>query len=502
MSSEQRRNKFNIVTKNSRRLLNLVNQILDFRKLELARPKLNASEGNIVAFSSELTSCFTELAVKKNINLLFQSSEKEIVTWFDSDKTGKILVNLISNAFKYSDDGGNIVVSLEYGLNLSNSDNGIKVIKLKVSDTGVGIDQENMSKIFDRYYHSGRSLTLEQAGSGIGLSMVATLADIHHGKVEVESEPGEGSIFTLVLPYGESYLRDDEKLTVVDQDIIQSIKNEAQKEVTDFLNVSERKKLTTVDKDSDRELILIVEDSEDIRSHIISGIENIYDFIEAEDGEEGFEMAIKHNPSVIVSDIRMPKMNGYQLCTKLKSTIEVSHIPVILLTSKSTEEDQKQGLETGADAYITKPFSLEMLETRIENLIQAANRMRQKFSKDLVYKPADIVITSSDEKFLSKAIKAVESNLSNPQFDVDLFSKEMAMSQSTLYRKLKALTGVSTNNFIRDFRLKQAASILLNNDLPVSEVSLMVGFDDPAYFAKSFKHKFGKSPTEYVKENK
>lgn len=499
---EQVKSKYDIIHRNANRLLGLVNQILDFRKLELARPKLTASEGDIVAFSSELTGCFTELAANSNINLVFQSAEKEIITWFDSDKVGKMLVNLISNAFKYSNEGDEVIVSLEHTRDFEAIKPNTSVIKLRVSDSGIGIEAEKLPKIFDRFYHSGRSLTLEQAGSGIGLSMVASLAEIHQGRIEVQSEPGVGSEFTLIIPFGESYLKPEEKWVEADRDIIRNVSARAKKEVTKQMNVALRKKITQVDKDSDKKLVLLVEDSEDIRSYVISGLDKKYDFIEAENGVEGLELAAKHHPDLLISDIRMPEMNGYELCNHVKSNLDISHIPVILLTSKSADADIKQGLEAGADSYITKPFSLDLLEARIDNLVQSAERMKQRFSKDLVFKPADIVITSTDEKFLSKAFKVVEANLSSPAFDIDIFSKEMAMSQSTLYRKLKALTGVSTNNFIKEFRLKQAAHIMLKHELPVSEVSLMVGFDDPAYFAKSFKSKFNMTPTEYVKENK
>lgn len=195
----------------------------------------------------------------------------------------------------------------------------------------------------------------------------------------------------------------------------------------------------------------------------------------------------------------MPEMDGYELCSRIRSTLEISHIPVIMLTSKSADEDQKQGLEHGADAYITKPFNLKLLEARIENLVVSRDRLKEKFRKELIYQPADIVITSMDEKFLKKALQVVERNISNPEFDVVTFSREMAMSQSTLYRKLKAITGESTNNFIKELRLKQAATLLGKNELSVSEVSILVGFDDPAYFAKSFKQKFKSSPSEYAK---
>jgi len=502
LTKEQSRNKFNIISKNAKRLLALVNQILDFRKLEITRPKLAASEGDIVAFVKDLTVCFKELANKKDIKLVFVSEMESLMTWYDADKIGKILFNLISNAFKYTDEGGKIKVEVSITSDRYSGEGEKKVISISVSDTGIGIDEELLPRIFDRFYHSGNPVTFEQAGSGIGLSMAATLAEIHCGKIEVESEVGKGSEFTLIIPHGEAYLKDSEKEPTADQNVLQSIGVKARMEVINHLNVSSREISNEISRDSGKELILIVEDSEDIRSYIIDGLGKNFDFIEAENGEQGLDLAMKFNPDLIVSDILMPKMDGYKFCSLIKATIEISHIPVILLTSKSEDEDQLHGLEVGADDYIAKPFNIKILEARIKNIISSRKRLKEKFSKDLIYKPADIVITSTDEKFLNKALKTVENNISNHEFDVDLFAREMAMSQSTLYRKLKSLTGESTNNFIKEFRLKQAAKILQNNEVQVSEVALMVGFDDPAYFAKSFKQKFGKSPSEYTKVHK
>ncbi len=502
LTKDQRANKYDIITKNARRLLALVNQILDFRKLEISRPKLSATEGELVAFTRELSSCFKEIASKRNINLIFNSENKEIVTWFDSDKIGKIIFNLLSNAFKFTNEGGSITVCLRTSNDSLPDAPDSKTVVIEITDSGIGIDKAMLPKIFDRYYQGGKSISLEQAGSGIGLSMALSLAEIHHGKLDVSTELGKGSKFSLTIPFGESYLKENEKEAQTSQNIFQDINFKAKMEIVNQLNTSTIKKKTEVDEDSGKELILIVDDSDDIRSYIRNEIEKNYDYIEAENGEEGFDLATKYNPRVIISDIMMPKMNGYEFCSKVKSTIEISHIPVILLTSKSSDEDQRQGLLIGADAYISKPFNPKLLIATIENLIQSTNRLKERFSKNLTYKSADIVITPADEKFILKALKILDTNLSDSQFGVDQFAKEMAMSQSTLYRKLKSLSDESTNNFIKDFRLKKATEILANNDLHVNEVSLMVGFDDPAYFAKIFKHKYGSSPSEYAKKKK
>jgi signal transduction histidine kinase/DNA-binding response OmpR family regulator len=499
LSQPEEKKKIDIIHKNANRLLSLVNQIMDLRKLEIQTTNLRATQDNIVSFVSDIVSCFQDLAEKTDIELLFLSEEKEIITWFDHDKIEKILSNLMSNAFKYTEEGGRIYVKVSLETEKLSGSLSTKTIHILVSDTGIGIEEEVIPNIFNIFYHSGNSVSLDQAGIGIGLNMAATLAEIHHGKIDVKSQVGKGSDFTLSIPYGEEYLKGDEKEYDEEPDNIYSYASRANLEILNYLNVTTRKKKTEVDKERKNKLVLLVEDSEDIRSYIMSSLADKYDFIEAENGVEGFDLAIKNHPDVIITDIIMPEMDGYEFCSKIKSSLEISDIPVIILTYKFSDEDQRKGLEMGADAYIPKPFNMNLLEARIENLIQTRNELREKFRKELIYKPAEIVITSKDEKFISKALQVVEKHISNPGFDVVSFSKEMAMSQSTLYRKLKTITGESTNNFIKDLRLKQAANLLGKNDLAVSEVSLMVGFDDPAYFAKSFKQKFGKSPSEYSK---
>lgn len=500
LSKADQKYRYDIIHKNANRLLSLVNQIMDFRKLEVQTTNIRASESNIVAFVGDLLSCFQNLAEKLDIEFVYESEQKEIITWFDRDKVEKILSNLISNAFKYTEEGGSITVRVSLETDRLSGSLSTQTVKIVVSDTGVGIEEEILPNIFNRFYHSGANVSLDQAGSGIGLSMAATLAEIHHGKIEVSSQLGKGSDFILSLPYGEDYLSEDEKEYEEDPDRAYSYASNTRIEIQNYLNVSSRKKKTEAIRDRQNKLVLLVEDSEDIRSYIMNGISGNYEFIEADNGVEGLDLAMKHYPDVIVTDIIMPEMDGYELCSRIKSTLEISHIPVIMLTSKSDSEDEKEGLEHGADAYITKPFNLKLLKARIENLVKSRDQLKEKFRKELIYQPADIVITSTDEKFLKKALQVMEKNISNPEFDVVTFSREMAMSQSTLYRKLKAITGESTNNFIKELRLKQAATLLGKNELPVSEVSILVGFDDPAYFAKSFKQKFGKSPSEYAKE--
>jgi signal transduction histidine kinase/DNA-binding response OmpR family regulator len=500
LSEKVKKDFYTVIHRNASRLLTLVNQILDFRKLEITNQRIKASKGELVYIVGEIVSCFKDLAVQKKIEFAFSSENSSLQTWFDKDVIEKILFNLISNAFKYTYEKGKISVNIKLADKHPLEEITGKAVMISVKDNGIGINQEVLPKIFDRYYHSSRSVSLSQAGSGMGLSMAAKLAETHHGKITVSSELNKGSNFILFIPYGDEYLDEDEKDKSTDilsnSDYIESNLGEYK-----YLNTVDRNIETQVVFDNNKEIVLIVDDSYDIRFFIKNSLLGQFNFLEAEDGIEGLKMARKHAPDLIICDIMMPNMDGYEFCKMIKSEIETSHIPVILLTSKSSISDQKLGLDIGADDFISKPFNIRLLESRINNILKSRNELRNRFRKEIVIKPTDIVINSTDEKFLNKAIKTVEEHISDPTYDIDAFSREMAMSQSTLYRKLKLLVGESTNNFIKDMRLNRAASLLAQNEISVSEIANMVGFDDPAYFSKSFKQKFGISPSEYSKNH-
>jgi signal transduction histidine kinase/AraC-like DNA-binding protein len=498
-SKNERDNLYSIIYRNASRLLALVNQILDFRKIEIQSRKLSATEGDIISFVQDIGGYFKDLATKKNIEYGFASEFKRLDTWFDPDSVEKIVFNLISNAFKYTRENGKISISVSLSEEKHLQDYLGKVIIIAIEDNGIGIEKESISKIFDRYYQGNQSLNLSQAGTGIGLSMCAKLAELHHGKIILESEVNQGSTFSLILPYGKEYLLPEEIRIKKEEQQKNSLPGSDNREYIQF-----NSRVTEVQHEFERSpgkfLVMIVEDSEDIRLFIKQSLSEKFDFLEAEDGEVGLRLAKEHFPDLIISDVMMPKMDGYEFCTKIRETVETSHIPIIMLTSKSGVNDQKIGLEKGADDYITKPFNIGLLETRILNLIRSRGDLRKRYSKEIVVKPTDLVITSTDEKFLEKAIKTVEDNMSEPNYGIEEFSRDMAMSQSTLYRKLKALTDESTNNFMKSLRLNRAASLLSQNEISVSEIANMVGFDDPAYFSKSFKMKFGTSPSEYSKK--
>lgn len=500
LPDNERKNLYTIIHRNSSRLLTLINQILDFRKIEIGTQKLEATRGNIVDFVENVATYFNEMAVKKDIDFIFSSELKKTDTWFDRDKIEKILFNLLSNAFKYTPEKGKISITINLTENHNLEEIQGKAIAIAIRDSGIGIDKETIPKIFDRFYQSSKSISLTQAGSGIGLSMASSLAAIHHGIIELESKINMGSTFTLLIPYGKDYLKEEE---IKKENPPKNAPRFIESRMAEFkyLNTSSDKSEEEVAIDTNKNIILIVEDSEDIRAFVKNSLRDEFSFIEAEDGLQGLKLAKENMPDLIITDIMMPNMDGYEFCTKIKGGVETSHIPIIVLTSKSGVLDEKLGLEKGADDFINKPFNINLLKARMLNLIKSREELRDRFQKELVIKPTDIVLGSTDEKFINKAIKNVEDNISDPAYDIDTFSKDMAMSQSTLYRKLKALTGKSTNNFIKDLRLDRAATLLAQNEISVSEIANMVGFDDPAYFSKSFKQKFDFSPSEYSKKH-
>lgn len=500
LDNKERQHLYTIVHRNASRLLTLINQILDFRKSELGNRKLESSFGNIVTYVEQIATYFNDVASKKNIEFIFSSKVKRIDTWFDHDKVEKILFNLLSNAFKYTPEKGKISIEIDLSKKHTLENYEGKVISIAIKDNGIGIDEDTIPKIFDRFYQSSRSISLTQAGTGIGLSMASSLASLHHGKIDLVSKLNVGSTFTLLIPYGKEYLKEDEIRKESAGDITPRFMDSQMAEFK-YLNSAYTESEAIPELDPGKKTVLVVEDSEDIRCFIRESLKSEFNFIEADDGVQGLKRAIENMPDLIITDIMMPKMDGYDFCTKLKSEIETSHIPIIMLTSKSGFSDEKLGLEKGADDFICKPFNINLLKARMLNLIKSRQELRDRFQKELVIKPTEVVLGSTDEKFINKAIKLVEDNMGNPAYDIDTFSRDMAMSQSTLYRKLKTLTGQSTNNFIKDLRLNRAATLLAQNEISVSEIATMVGFDDPAYFSKSFKLKFKLSPSEYSKKH-
>jgi signal transduction histidine kinase/ligand-binding sensor domain-containing protein/DNA-binding response OmpR family regulator len=474
------------VYRNSRRLLNLVNQLLDFRKMEVSGLKLSPTTGDIVDFLKEMVISFTDIAEKKQISFKFRSNIKELIMQFDHDKMEKIIFNLLSNAFKYTIEKGEIVVEIDYIEQmklLSGDSSGEKVhgneLQVKVKDSGIGIASDKLEHIFERFMQVDKTNKIVEHGTGIGLSLTREFVILHGGKIWAESEEGKGSTFTFTIPL------DNVTVKSVQEDEPLAFENKIPGD-------DEPKRAQNLP------VVLVVEDNEDLRFYLRDNLKQKYAILEAGDGKTGAEKAIAEIPDLIISDIMMPKMDGVELCKKLKSHTHTSHIPIILLTAKTSEDQKKTGFEVGADAYISKPFSFEILEMQVKNLIEQRKQLKSLFNKKIEVNPSDISVTSVDEKLIRKALEVVEKNISNADFSVEQLGRELGMSRVHLYKKLLSLTGKTPIEFIRVLRLKRAAQLLQKSQLRVSEIAYEVGFNNPKYFSKYFREEFNMLPSEYA----
>lgn len=475
-SDPEERKQFQLIQRNARRLLNLVNQLLDFRKLEVQEVKLNPSEGDIVPFIRELVYSFADVSEKKHISLSFNSTVSTLETHFDQDKVEKIIFNLLSNAFKFTPDSGKVSVDLALV-----EENNTSFLEIKVIDTGIGIPADKIERIFERFFQDELPASMVNQGNGIGLSITQEFVRIHGGTIDVTSEVGKGSTFRVLLPVT--------KLEHVEP----SVELEHR-----FEELEESMKDSPAGKPS----LLLVEDNEDFRYYLKDNLHKEYHVIEASNGMQGFERAIKNIPDLIVSDIMMPEMDGIQLCKKLKADSTTSHIPVILLTARAAEDQKIEGFGAGANDYITKPFNFEILQSRIKNLIQQRESIQRHFNKHLEIRGSEIQVASQDEKLVKRAIQTVEENLTNKDFSVEELSRLMGMSRVLLYKKILALTGKTPIEFIRVIRLQRAAQLLEKSQFTVSEIAYQVGFNNPKYFAKYFKEEFHSLPSVYALEKK
>jgi signal transduction histidine kinase/ligand-binding sensor domain-containing protein/DNA-binding response OmpR family regulator len=483
---------YKLIYRNAYRLLRLINQLMDFRKLEGGGLKLEASQNDIIKFVNEIASLFNYEANERNIEFQVISKEESLLVWYDSDKLDKLLYNLVSNAFKFTPDGKKITIyidakdveaQLKFGLK--------KFIEIIVEDSGIGIQAEELPKIFDRFYQADS--TQKNMGSGIGLALTKELTELHHGDIRVESEPNKGTRFILLLPMGKDHL---ESYQLTEKSNGSDLKTEIlhYQEVPDSSIVPEDNGKGGVKK---QPVMLIVEDHADLRLFIKHEFMSSYKITEANDGIQGYEMALELIPDMIISDIMMPGMGGIELCKKLKTDERTSHVPIIMLTARSSEEQMVEGLETGADDYMTKPFSVSVLRARVNNLIESRLLLRKQFSK-LPDISQVVTTTTLDQKFLERASKIINQHLGDSDFDAHQFASEIGMSRSQLYRKIQALTGYSVNEFIRNNRLKKAAELLIKTDEHnITETAYIVGFKEVTYFVKCFATYYGVSPSKY-----
>lgn len=479
-----------IMHRNAKQLNRLINQILDFRKLDTGNLKLNLTDGDMVSFVESIVQSFHHLATEKGIELRFNSTSEKMLSRFDPDKIEKIVNNLLSNAFKYTEKEGRIVVnlSLVFEGETSGKDIGAserRFVNISIIDSGRGISEKHLDKIFIRFFQSDEKSELP--GTGIGLALVKELVKLHKGEVFVSSKPGKGSKFTVKLPFIETISKSDS--------LPESPKEEIQENCETNSNDRELNDL------ADAQVMLIAEDNPDVRTFVRLHFESSYQIVEASNGEEGWQQALLTIPDIILSDVMMPVMDGYELLKKLKTDERTSHIPVILLTALGSKEHEIEGLTIGADDYITKPFDIAILQTKVENILSIRRSLKQKYSGELLIQPKNILVSAPDERFLNKAIEVVEENISDSDLDIERFATEVGVSRMQLYRKLHALTDMTVKEFIRDIRLKRAAQLLLQRKQNVSEIAYSVGFKDLSHFRKCFRQEFGMSASEYVEKN-
>lgn len=487
-------NQLMLMQRNGDRLIRLINQLLDFRKFESGNMKLNAAEGDLIKFIREVLVAFDAYATDRKIKLKFKPGAKQLDMWFDVDKLEKILYNLLSNALKFTHAEGEVCVTVK----LTNYNEVI----IGVRDNGIGISTEKQQRLFEPF-NSGANGNLNAAGTGIGLAFSKSLVELHHGKITVESRVStkelEGySCFSVYLPLGDAHLSADE-LGSDDEhkETLEAYNNDVPLSGTvSYMNHLEGH------AENEKPVLLIVEDNPEVQDYVADNFEEFFTIHKAGDGLAGWEAATTVIPDIIISDVMIPEINGIILCSKLKSDPRTSHIPVILLTARSPLIYKIEGLETGADDYITKPFSLRVLNARVYNLLKMRKQLRERYSKEVYLQPTNFAITPPDEIFLAKAMDFIEKNMENPNLSVEEMGKVVGISRITLYRKIKALTNLTPIEFIRDVRLQRAAQLLDQRKLNVNEVAYMVGFLDLNYFRRCFKEKFGHTPKDYLNQSK
>ncbi|WP_353136211.1 two-component regulator propeller domain-containing protein [Pseudopedobacter sp.] len=485
-----------IMLKNSKMLLQLVNQILDFRKSESGKLTLQASKSNIVPFVQEIKRSFDSLAEKKNINYQLVSNSENIQVWFDKSKMKNILFNLLSNAFKFSDDHGEVTIHISTLSKKLNSKL-VNYVKISVVNFGYVIPEEYTNLIFDQFYQIDNQK--KNLGSGIGLSLTKRLVELHKGKITVKSSVAEGTRFSIILRLGNEHLAANERI-----EEIEPVDENNSFYIDTELNSLQQtgQNLQSIEPYQDElQSLLIVEDNLDLQNFIKNIFTSKYNVFVAENGEQAILLAQQNPIELIISDIQMPVMDGFALCNNIKNTLMTSHIPVILLTAKTSHIHQEKGYQTGADAYITKPFNADILEVRVNNLLTTRANLIRKFKKDAILEPKELTVTSPDEIFLEKAIAVVEKNITSENFNTSMFIDQMNMSRTVIYTKLKALTGQNISTFIRTIRLKKAGQLISQTKMNVSEIAYQVGFNDLKYFRECFKEFFKVTPSEYKKNN-
>lgn len=494
-----------MIYRNAQRILRLINQLMDIRKLDKGQMHLKFRETDIVGFINDLMQTFNYQAQKKNITFTFEKELEgadSLKVWIDLNNFDKVLMNVLSNAFKYTHEGGNIEVSLKTGHNDAYRGALKDYFEIDITDNGIGIDKNKIEQIFERFYQIDNDMTQSNFGTGIGLHLSRSLVELHHGIIKAENrEDGQGTRFVIRLPLGSNHLKAEELENPEEtgsEPTISQLPKDSIYETEEENKTNEYRK----PKAKTRYRVLIVEDDEEIRRYIRSELDSDFRIYECTNGREGLETILKEKPDLVISDVMMPEMDGITLCRKIKQNININHIPIILLTAKSKAEDQIEGLEIGADAYIVKPFNTELLRTTISNLIANRERLRGKLvgEQQVEEKITKIEMKSNDEILMSKVMKTINDHLADPTLNVEMLAANVGMSRVHMHRKLKELTNQSARDFIRSIRLKQAANLLREKNLSVSEVAYATGFSNLSHFSNTFRDFYGISPSEYKEQ--
>ncbi len=486
-------NSLTLAHRNAKRMLTLINQLLDFRKIVKEKMELKISRVDLVPVVEDALDDFREMAAERRIELLFTVSRRSVLVWVDTERIESVIYNLLSNALKFTPAGGKIEVIIAQR-------DAEDCVTLTVRDTGIGIPRDKQNHIFERFVQASRAVDSNMKGSGIGLSLCREIVALHHGEISVESTPGEGSAFTVKLKTGNAHFGMEQ----IDFSGSAGPDGKAAYMVSDFTSVDSQRR-TDVRPPADAQKILLVEDNRELRVFIYNSLIDTYAVIEADDGVEALEKIRTEMPDVIVTDLMMPRMDGIELIDKVRHDFTMSHIPIVMLTARHSPDDRLKAMEFGADGYITKPFSIELLLARIDNLLTRRRTLFEKYSAqsarnkiaELVVE--DVVVTDRDEEFLKEVMSWLSKNIENSDLTIDQLASHLGLGRTTMYNKLKSLTGKSPVELLKEYRITKAKLLLHTGQFSVSEVAYKVGFSDPGYFSRCFREQFHMSPAEYLK---
>jgi signal transduction histidine kinase/ligand-binding sensor domain-containing protein/DNA-binding response OmpR family regulator len=483
--------------RNAGKLQQQINQLLDLSKLETGNLKLEVTEGDLTGHVRALVLSFLSLAESKKISYEYELEELPGLSFLDQDKIEKIIINLISNALKFTLEGGSVLVALRYRQENENASG--SHVEISVKDTGPGIPDDQKDKIFDRFYQVSNSDSGYHEGTGIGLSFVKELVELYRGEINVESEVGKGSTFSITLPVSREFFKDEEIVTIPGKSAGKISGEVPENSLYDPVE-SDLQQDAINEKDKDRPVILIVEDNPDLRNYISRNLFGHYQVLEAENGIKGLEKTIESIPDLVISDLMMPEMDGVEMCDRIKSDERTSHIPLIMLTARADKSSKLESLETGADDYILKPFDAEELQVRVRNLIEQRKNLRERFKKKFLTATVDQELPAPEDEFLTRVLDCIKKHLSEPEFNVEQMGKELSVSHSQLYRKILAMTDQTPNVFMRNIRLKMAARMFMEGHKNVTRVLYSVGFNTPSHFTQCFRELFGINPSTYIKQ--